>query len=149
MNSENISDYLYLILIVVFSIIGALTKKKKNNPVGNGKPTRKPVFETIFEELSDEFEVEEEELFEKKKEPVKVTFAEQVKAINSRHQSVTKTKSPFLEGEKFSSDIKTTQIIDELDLTSENQSIKVSFNDLDDLKKALVYSEILNAKYVS
>jgi hypothetical protein len=148
MNSENISDYLYLILIVVFSIIGALTKKKKNNPVGNGKPTRKPVFETIFEELSDEFEVEDEELFEKKKEPAKVTFAEQVAAINALRKPISKSKSPFLEGEKYTSVIKTTQINDDLEHSNENQSTVVNFNNLDDLKKAIVYSEILKAKYV-
>lgn len=146
MNSENISDYLYLILIVVFSIIGALGKKRKNSSGKSGIPPKRPVFETIFEELSDEFEVEEE--FEVKKETAKPTFAQQVATMNAAKQPVSKSKTPFLEGEKFSSSIKTTQINDGLKLIEEQPSLGIRFNNLDDLKKAVVYSEILNAKYI-
>ena len=60
MDFDNIGDFLYIILLLVFSIIGAVTRKKKK-PVNTEREPRKNIFETLFdeEELKPYFEPEE------------------------------------------------------------------------------------------
>ncbi|GHT33291.1 hypothetical protein AGMMS49574_18660 [Bacteroidia bacterium] len=122
---DNLGDWLYIILLVVFGLSGLLSSLKKKVPA-----------EVEQTQSYDEYELEEE-LPHKVEMPKKVPHKKpdyfsnaaaegrrNVKTIETdfHHTAVTEEESPF----HLSAD---------------------TFHDMDELKKAIIYSEILNRKY--
>jgi hypothetical protein len=122
---DNLGDWLYIILLAVFGLSGLLSSLKKKLPAGEQQP-----------ESYDEFEPEvvlprQEETPKKvsRKKPDYFTNAaaegrRNVQTMESdfHHSAETQEESPF----HLSAD---------------------TFHDMDELKKAIIYSEILNRKY--
>ena len=166
MDSDNVGDFLYLILLVVFGVIGAFSKKKKK-PVGKPRPATQPrnIFETFFP--SDQnFEPVKETVYENedepdyepfpaakpKEEPVtsKSSIADYVSTLPKEGMSIhNNTYSRNITGAEISDQIKETDPIKEGEIGYEKILQEYNLSDPEEIRKAIIYSEILKAKYVS
>jgi len=166
MDSDNIGDFLYLILLVVFGIIGVFSKKKKK-PAGNPGPSAptKDIFETLFPS-DQQFEPVKETIYENEDEPDYEAFS----AAKSKTETVTSrasitdytsklpqegmsihndTYSHNIMGSEISDQIKNVNPIKAGEIGYENMSSKYDLSDSEEIRKAIIYSEILKAKYIN
>lgn len=162
MDFSDLGDFLYIILIIAFGIIGAIGKNKKKKALLGAGPAadRKPTFweeiqrqmtgEQISGKVFDSGDVEDEEV--NLSEPIEeeqpiissplerrksYTFSEQrLKRESIEYQGLGnygKQQSEPLES------IKNDAI--------EEDDFKLDLGDIDEVKKGIIYAEILNKKY--
>ncbi|MFB6340564.1 hypothetical protein ACE1ET_02525 [Saccharicrinis sp. FJH62] len=168
MDSDNIGDFLYLILLVVFGIIGVFAKKKKK-PVGTTGAPRpssqtRDIFETLFPSDQDDepiretvFEQEDETDYEPfpsvKSKPEVVT----TKPVSSDYTSKLPNEGTSIHEDTYSQKIRGTEISDQIkdmnpikegEIGYEDSSPEYDLSDPEEIKKAIIYSEILKAKYI-
>lgn len=169
MDLDNIGDFLYLILIVVFGIIGAVTRKKKKPQERTSTPgdrTSKDLFESLFpdeddnradgkfydpdevktayepvSEVMDTQRKEEQDKEAKRIKKLKRDLPEEGISISKRkHKSIMHTE--ISDQIKHQDPVVNTKIVDEIG------SVEVDLLDEGEIKKAIIYSEILKAKYI-
>ena len=153
-----IGDYIYLILALALGLISAIRKKKGKNEQAEefqdeeqqGPRPRSNPLDEIFGDLvlSEEEEISyEQEPVEtymepepqmqpeiQKKQTEANPYEEYLKRSNQNHETISQKLSVISEKKKDEDKRKTSSM---------KQSIKSEF----DLKKAVIYSEILNRKY--
>ncbi|MDD6210239.1 MAG: hypothetical protein PUB21_06500 [Bacteroidales bacterium] len=123
---DNIGDWLYLLLIIGFALSGFLKKEKK------GKKQAAPLPETVI--------------------PENTPAHTRVKKIKNSHHSVKKEQS-FLDKKTLPySPVKTHETENAIDaplLVSENETanMKPDIQNIEEIRRAIIYSEILNRKY--
>ena len=143
---DGASSILYIIISVIIILVGILGKKKKPQQIpsgmGNGESGGMGFFEKLGLQNMDEgkeefFDIEEEETKEagdRKQQGVSFT---------PTFEDQSEKKSELIEKvfEEKTEEISAYEISDEFD--SDFNEIKDEF----DLKKAIIYSEIINKKY--
>lgn len=148
MDFDNIGDFLYLILLAVFSIFGFIGKKKKG--AENTKGSSKPFFETILSMGQDE-----EERIEPEPEPFD-TFSEKNK-VEETYETLSKSSiKPSGYIKKLVSDdgIKQTakktilpDAIKESEIGSEAEGVLPNFDNSLEIKRGIIFSELIKPKY--
>lgn len=144
---DNLGDWLYIVFLIIAGVSGLLGsgKKKKRpsevlgNPDRDIKPEQKKAPEKGFWEMLEEMQQE-------KPKPVPVpppVFKTSTK-VKEKHSSAP---YPFLTNEsKLTHTIQISPQV--MQVEEDNSSIPdISFSDPDELKKAVIYSEIFNRKY--
>ncbi|MDR2388267.1 MAG: hypothetical protein LBD89_00570 [Tannerellaceae bacterium] len=128
---DNLGDWLYIILLVVAGIGGVLNSGKKKKREESREILREPDYEMDPEYSNSE------EIF-----PPKSAKAKKERKI----PKTTQTYIPlFGEGERT---VTTPDLSSESSPDNENQGISgETFHDKEELKKAIIYSEILHRKY--
>lgn len=132
---DNLGDWIYIVFLIVAALSGLFSSKnKKKHPT---QVLGQPEYETAQEEAT----------------PSDKGFWEMLEGVKKERpkpQTVTKTVSavnPFLAAEQeiHKSKIKSSRPIQPEEEHSILQDIE--FNNIDELRKAVIYSEILNRKY--
>ena len=133
---DNLGDWLYIVLLVIAGISGLLSAGKKKQREQPREILGQPEYE-FDPEYSEQEEVHEEIFL-----PPKPAKAEQKK----KTPETTHTYIPlFREGERM---LTTPDLFSEASTDNRNPSISGdTFQDMDELKKAIIYSEILHRKY--
>jgi len=136
---DSIGDYIYLIIIIIAALSGVLKKKKPQTVIQTTQPS---------EEDDDDY-VEMEEI-NKPSVPKKV-FEEKYKNYEVNYQPLsfdTSTDFSKLKAQKqvtlTSKFNKNSPLFTE---TEEETGNEYQFESMDDLKKAIIYTEIFNRKY--
>ena len=164
MDSDNIGDFLYLILIVVFGIIGFWANKKKK-PVGvpQSKTQVQDIFDTLFPSDHDEpvkeavYENDDEPDYESvsKVEPKPETVSADTSTSNYRTSLPKEGMS--IHDDTYAKKITHTEISDQIknmnpikdgEIGQSESSVEFNLSDPEEIKKAIIYSEILKAKYI-
>ncbi len=149
---DNIGDWLYIVIIAVAglsSMLSAGKKKKQQQEAQNQKPPQDIVTpETASDRSFWDTLTQPEDEWQSKQESVIISKPIKKKK-QPKQQKVTSTPQPFLKGE---SEIERMIRQQEKLLVSPSKEEKplVSVSDFqnpDSLKKAVIYSEILNRKY--
>ena len=149
MDFDNIGDFLYLILLVVFSIFGLIGKKKKGAQ-STGKPS-KPFFETILNMGQDD-----DEEFEPK--PSVVESAAENDVLIDTYEPVGK---PTIKPSRYLKELVTddgfkstgkkgvaASIIKESEIGSDTEGVIPNFNNSLEIKRGIIFSELINPKYL-
>ena len=123
---DKFSEYLPLIIIVATLIISVIRKKKEPGKVTQETALPKKTLEEIFEELMPQ---------QPSTEPPQKT----VKEIPKRPES----RNPVIKREKEAVTFSPKPVIVE---PEEEEGSLFSFEDEDDLKRAIIYAEIINKK---
>ncbi len=143
---EDFSDIIYFIVLVVFSLIGLFNKKKKEAAKKAQQQQARPVTPVQEEEtdLWAEFEAfwgEEQgaKQEEKPREPSILSYEtatdySDLKVKNRMKGTITRSESIFKKMAPIAED-------------KEQITYEVSLDDEEELRRAFVYSEILNRKY--
>lgn len=144
---DNLGDWLYIVFLIIAAVSGLLGsgKKKKRPSEVLGQPDRDIVPE---QEKAPEKSFWEmlEEMQERKPKPAQVPMPATRPAMKVKEKQRL-APSPFLNTES-----KLTKTIPTAPLTmqeeEEHSAIpNLSFSDPDEIKKAIIYSEIFNRKY--
>ena len=144
---DNLGDWLYIVFLIIAAVSGLLGsgKKKKRPSEVLGQPDRDIVPE---QEKAPEKSFWEmlEEMQEGKPKPAQVPKPATRPAIKEKEKQRL-APSPFLNNErKFTKTIPTAQVT--MQEEEEHSAIpNLSFSDPDEIKKAIIYSEIFNRKY--
>ena len=144
---DNLGDWLYIVFLIIAAVSGLLGsgKKKKRPSEVLGQPDRDIVPE---QEKAPEKSFWEmlEEMQEGKPKPAQVPKPATRPAIKEKEKQRL-ALSPFLNNEsKFTKTIPTAQVT--MQEEEEHSAIpNLSFSDPDEIKKAIIYSEIFNRKY--
>ncbi|MFB6317517.1 hypothetical protein [Saccharicrinis sp. FJH54] len=163
-SDNNIGDFIYLILLVVFGVIGAFAKKKKK-PVNGPRPASqtRDIFDTLFPSDDDEM-VRESTYGNQDDEDYEPYAHKEIKPqpVPSSKSSGTKSTLPGegmrIHDETVSRKITHTEISDKIkdmdpikagEIQQQGSNIDVDLSDPEEIKKAIIYSEILKAKYVN
>ena len=144
-------DYIFLIIAVVISIFAAIKKNKDKKQIlesGEEEPPRNFLLDQL---LGEDFLAGSDEEFQKpvRVQPVK---RKEVKMVVPEIQRQGLTRKGFKTGlpeRKLSGlqmSVTPTDSISDYEIGSENEGKEAFFDDFS-LKKAVVYSEILNPKY--
>lgn len=128
-------DYIVIILTLVIAVVGALNSKKKKKalkvPVAEGVEQPSDFWDTILNQQEEEFD----------EEPV-ADYIEQEPVVEKYKQAVEKPKYSFTaanEGMSNIPDTKKTKVRRRRKVMIEGEEFS--------LKKAVIYSEIMNRKY--
>ena len=119
-------SWIYFLVIIALSIIGALKKKKQDLPP----------------QLSDE---EEEEVTEDIA-PVQQVEHEKVVPVKGFINEVVGRETSF-KSEGVSVFDSTTTLADEIKLNGSEESFDIQLTEPDEIRKGIIYSEILKRKY--
>ncbi|MBN2659861.1 MAG: hypothetical protein JXR54_01175 [Tannerellaceae bacterium] len=144
---DNLGDWLYIVFLIIAAVSGLLGsgKKKKRPSEVLGQPDRDIVPE---QEKAPEKSFWEmlEEMQEGKPKPAQVSKPATRPAMKVKEKQRL-APSPFLNNEsKFTKTIPTAQVT--MQEEEEHSAIpNLSFSDPDEIKKAIIYSEIFNRKY--
>ena len=144
---DNLGDWLYIVFLIVAAVSGLFGsgKKKKRQTEVLGRPDseiepepQKPPQKSFWEML--------EEMQEGKPKPAQVSKPATRPAMKVKEKQRL-APSPFLNNEsKFTKTIPTAQVT--MQEEEEHGAIpNLSFSDPDEIKKAIIYSEIFNRKY--
>ena len=140
---DNIGDWLYIVFIIIAGISGILSsgKKKRRQEEILGQPEEAVSFP---EKTNPEKNIWD--MFKEAEHPLSSFGKEMKKEKSLKKKPAGKA---FLEGEKTgSSPVVANQTFDsEIETQEQETAFSVNFRDADDLKKAVIYSEILNRKY--
>ncbi len=146
-------DYIFLIIAVVISIFAALKKNKNKQEVPGTEETERPRNFLMDQLLGDDFldEPDEDEVLPEKiirpvmyKEPLVVKS--QLKAPGNFRPGL-KSTIPFQSKNNFQTKESNTNF-DEVDEEYDSENSSSILEDFS-LRKAFVYSEIMNPKYLS
>lgn len=149
---DNIGDYIYFVLIAVAALSGILKKKNKDKPRSEvGVP------KTSVEDILKEFMNEPEPLVPEpavtaiddsvgRKKPIESIYNSSESAISYENTTNVQSLRAKKEITRQSTDFKKIKS----DVTGKKQMVQeadnVSFT-LEDARKAIIYSEIINRKY--
>ena len=147
---DNLGDWLYIVFLIVAAVSGLFGsgKKKKRQTEVLGRPdsetepeTQKPAQKSFWEMLE---EMQEEK---PKAKPMPTPQPATRPVIKSKEKQ-PHASTPFLNTEsQHPSTIKSSPAL-QLEPDDENTVMHgITFADADDLKKAVIYSEIFNRKY--
>ncbi|MEZ5104899.1 MAG: hypothetical protein R2757_10415 [Draconibacterium sp.] len=116
------------LLIAVVGIIGQTKKKKQVPPTSENKHAPENIWDLLQQEMEPKYNVPEPEFFEEK-ETEKI------------YESVDKVQYQFVRGNEGKPEVKK-------DIFVESPVKKLIKKEKFSLKKAVIYSEILNRKYI-
>ena len=147
---DNLGDWLYIVFLIVAAVSGLFGsgKKKKRQTEVLGRPDseiepepQKPPQKSFWEMLE---EMQEEKPKAKSMPAPQPTARPVIKSKEKQPQ----TRTPFLNTEnQHPSTIKSSPEL-QLEPEDENSVMQgITFTDAEDLKKAVIYSEIFNRKY--
>lgn len=149
---DNLGDWLYIVFLVIAVISGLFSGKKKKHPVAKPVQPR--------EQTEDPLDTEKEKTFWEILEEMQKSTQEakpRTKKVPATKQVSTKTvkasaaPSPFLAGESIGSSRipKQNSILLEETYEADHRINSEDFHlqDVDEVRKAIIYSEILNRKY--
>jgi hypothetical protein len=134
---DNLGDWLYIVLLVIAGISGLLGagKKKKRPEEVDGRP-----------EYDSEPEVEYEDYWEETPFPPREYVPEKPKETPKQSAYVPL----FVEGERIMTDAAVSSFAEDVEEEYAEYLPRIAegaFRDADELKKAVIYAEILNRKY--
>ena len=150
---DNVGDWLYIVFLIIAAISGLFSsKKKKNRPEVLGQPDReimpddeRPTQEKGFWEILEEM---------REPEPPKPisktpTRQEHVPQAPPTPPEVSSPPSPYLATEKDTLEQALTRPYKVVvpPMAEPAPTVEVTFNDPEELRKAVIYAEILNRKY--
>ena len=147
---DNLGDWLYIVFLIVAAVSGLFGsgKKEKRQTEVLGRPDseiepepQKPPQKSFWEMLE---EMQEEKPKAKSMPAPQPTARPVIKSKDKQPQ----TRTPFLNTEnQHPSTIKSSPEL-QLEPEDENSVMQgITFTDAEDLKKAVIYSEIFNRKY--
>lgn len=150
---DNIGDWLYIVLLVIAGVSGLFNSGKKKRTTAFPDPSgNEPAYEPERQESKSFRELVEEMAAEKPVAPFPPSAASEPlfsTAEKEKRRRSTPPPPPFLTAENaFSS--RPAALSPNRGLPSEEESGNVpalSFSDRDELKRAIIISEILNRKY--
>lgn len=148
---DNIGDWLYIVLLVIAGVSGLFNSgKKKKRAAAFPEPSdNEPVYEPIYEPVYEPEPQESKsfrELVEEMTASPEPLFSTPEKKTGRRS---TPPPPPFLTAENTISSPQTT-LSPTRSLLGEEETGSgpdISFSDRDELKRAIIISEILNRKY--
>lgn len=144
---DNLGDWIYIVFLVIAAVSGLFSSKgKKKHPTQVlGQPEHDMIPEEQTPSGKGFWEILEEVATPQQKIPVKEKSPRSFKSKKAEKR----TQSPFLTAEQ---EIQKSKVISSLPVnfpteeeTSDLQDIE--FNNAEELRKAVIYSEILNRKY--
>lgn len=158
-HNSDIGNFIYVIFMIIIAIAGIINKNKKDSKTTAKKvQPQKPVIfqpqpsQATFEEEEEELE---KELTAKSSSTRKPLIMDPAKE-GGGYRPLTREKNDLNTlhtSEKSQNKILKTDVVDEIsdmaltDEASENEISEYALNGPDDLKKAIVYNEILQRKY--
>lgn len=139
--ASSFSITFYIIALVVFAVFKAITDKAKKTDSSSNDRTKKAKPFTGGDELPETWK----ELFPKKVEMTSTKPAQ--KKVLKTNKPKTVSPKVFIEDAKDEgkSSLKDAPIV--VDGTPETKDEEYAFNDIDDVRKAIIWSEIINKKY--
>ncbi len=161
---DDIGDIIYYLAILVITILSSFfNKKKKKQETIEPKPQKvnpwkdiKEEFEKIREEFEQKEKIEKEIVIEKTpigsfettEKPLEILETSEVfsydKIVNNNISPIQE-ESFNTEKHSFSDDIKSNDIFNSDKIETNNI---IQFEDTEDIRKAIIYNEILNPKYL-
>lgn len=155
MVESDLGDIIYILAIVVFGIIGALSKGKKKRgstmPQSETKPsfweelTREMKGGNNVEELVEEYyddEPEEQVVVPDRSQPIVSSPLERMDSYTFNEDRLKK------ESIEYSADKEARPInIARAKSLKKMNTLKLNLNNIDELKKGIIYAEIFNRKY--
>lgn len=153
---DNLGDWLYIVFLIIAAVSGLFGsgKKKKQPKPKSAQPHSTVETSPDSKPAKGFWEILQEELNGPEQAPAptkKVIAKKTITPPNTVKSKAYSTTTPFLAGEKAAASIPQQQnaiLMEEID--SDNHSItREDFNlqDIDEVRKAIIYSEILNRKY--
>jgi hypothetical protein len=146
-------DLIVIILTLIVAVVGALgqIKKKKNAPQTNSEDESKNDFWSFITEDITENQIERQEPEEQNIQSEPETFAQQVKLLNKKQEEKIQenrefSKYNFKAGNEGKSVLKDNLSANSEDKKQPKKKTKRKARDFS-LRKAVIYSEILNRKY--
>jgi hypothetical protein len=153
---DNLGDWLYIVIIIAVGISSFFSSAKKKKQAGQA--SRQPMPETEHEESNTPkpksfWELLEEmqggaQVPEEMPQPVVITEKKK-KTQEKKKQAKTSVPAYYSEGRSAFREMPDSRSSDLINL-SEEEAFALpadSFRTIDDVKKAIIYSEILNRKY--
>lgn len=132
---DKIGDWLYIVFIIIAGISGLISSVKKKN-----KPT-----EVLGQPDYGQPEEQNQPVNKNPWDPFEKGPAPRPKSNNKKKKRET---SPFLEGETTSSFNRNIPIpVTDIPEPELEYGPEITINSVEDLRKAVIYSEILNRKY--
>ncbi len=144
---DNLGDWLYIVLLVIAGISGLFSSGKKKRQ--GSTPPEQPVFDPEQQSEPKGFwEIFEEIQKEKQPQPVPQSVTIEKKKKTQRKDSLSRPSSyqQKTQTEKHPASRQSTRFSE----TPEDDAFSIqaeSFQDTEELRKAIIYSEILNRKY--
>lgn len=165
---EDFGEIIYFVLLVIFAVIGGLSKKKKKKPAEPGSP-EPSVFPDLWPEKGRQFqtgrkipephpaasvrEYQQAEVSSGQSEMPRHTYSfessmpeilsyetvddvSKIRVKKQMKESISKKQSFFKSDESR----ETAEIY--------HNPIEIEFNDIQEVRKAFIYSEIFNRKYL-
>lgn len=146
---DNIGDWLYIVLLIVAGVSSIFSSSKKKTPPSEvlGQPgsdipqPKKNTSKGSIWEMFEEIKRAQEQTREKSVLPK----AEKKQVEKKKKQM----PSPFISGEGAAIGSSTSVVKQETEImeTQPDYSPEITINSPEDLRKAFIYSEILNRKY--
>ncbi len=131
---DSVGDYIYLIIIAIAAISGIFKKKKPQTVIQNPESESYDEEEEIYADLSEEKIEEKYKKYEGNFQTLSYETATDFSKIKAKKQPVMTSK--------FSN----TNELATLPIEELTES-EYKFDSLDDVKRAVIYSEIFNRKY--
>lgn len=144
---DNLGDWIYIVFLIVAAVSGLFSSKNKKK-----RPTQvlgQPEYDTTQEEHTPSskgfWEILEEATNDRPKQQTIATAIPEKK----KNKKETRKSNPFLSAEQeiHQSKVSSSPIMNFP--TEEEHSLleDIEFNNIEELRKAVIYSEILNRKY--
>lgn len=150
MESENISDWLYIIFMAIaglFSLIGSKNKKKRS-PEILGQPEAEIVIKKQEEPQKSFWEIVQEKQDKPREVPQPASSPASISTDKKKQKPLKKTQpAPFLSIENAYHKPEPVNSLPDTILEEENIFTDIEFNNAAELRKAVIYTEILNRKY--
>lgn len=144
---DNLGDWIYIVFLVIAAVSGLFSSKgKKKHPTQVlGQPEHDMIPEEQAPSGKGFWEILEEVATPQQKIPAKEKSPRSFKSKKAEKR----TQSPFLTAEQ---EIQKSRVTSSLPVnfpTEEETSVlqDIEFNNAEELRKAVIYSEILNRKY--
>lgn len=144
---DNPGDWLYIVFLIVAAISGLVSSGKKKQRSGQrmGQPERDIIPEHKKTQEKGFWEILEEMQQENPKP--RQTPVQKVKPLPKEQARISKAPAPFLTAESSVAPMIQPTVSPEQKEKESNILSEISFSDPDELKKAVIYSEIFNRKY--
>jgi hypothetical protein len=154
---DNLGDWLYIVIIIAVGISSLFSSAKKKKRAG--QVPRQSIPETEYEESNTPKPKSFWELLEEmqggvqvpKEMPQPVVITEKKKKTQEKKKQTRTSASAYSsEGTSAFTETPASQSLHSINLSEEEKAFALpddSFQTIDELKKAIIYSEILNRKY--
>ncbi len=144
---DNPGDWLYIVLMAVAVVTSLISAGKKKRQEAEQQNRPQPDYDTD-EEASEEkgfWDVLQDMQKQEEARQQEVRRQQQARAAQATTQRKKQTSSPFLSGETISRSAQAQSSFQEID--PEPILKEEAFKDPEELRKAVIYAEILNRKY--